>query len=358
MRRESKLLLNKAIDSLLLAIELYNRPNDRGRVNSVLILTDHANEMFLKAAIVQKGAKIHDRGSSETIGFDACVRRATSNSAIRFLTEDQALALRMFNSLRDAAQHYLVHISENQLYVHVQSAVTLFRDLLQSVFAIDLADELPDRVLPISTSPPMEISSIFQSDVSTILKLLAPGRRRRIEAESRLRSLALLDSGMRGKHGQLSPNELRRIGRDLAEKHWSDVFSGAAVVDVTTDGVGPAISIRLTKREGPPIRIVTPDTDAPSVAVRRVNELDFYSLSAKQLATKVGLTTPKLIAVVEYTGMRNDPDCYKEFRIGSSRHKRYSQKAIAAAKGTLSDMTIQEIWEWDKERKRQSRQSS
>ena len=31
MKREAKLLLEKACDSLVLSIELFNRPNDRGR---------------------------------------------------------------------------------------------------------------------------------------------------------------------------------------------------------------------------------------------------------------------------------------------------------------------------------------
>ncbi|WP_105317565.1 hypothetical protein [Thermus tenuipuniceus] len=42
MKREAKLLLEKATDSLVLAIELFNRPHDRGRVSSVLIMLDHA----------------------------------------------------------------------------------------------------------------------------------------------------------------------------------------------------------------------------------------------------------------------------------------------------------------------------
>ena len=87
MRREAKLLIDKACDSLLLGIELYNRPNDRGRVSGVLILTNHAFEMLLKAAIVHNGGRIHDRGSKETIGFDSCVRRGTSDGSIKFVID-------------------------------------------------------------------------------------------------------------------------------------------------------------------------------------------------------------------------------------------------------------------------------
>jgi len=37
MKREARLLLDKACDSLLLSIELFNRPHDRGKVTGTLI---------------------------------------------------------------------------------------------------------------------------------------------------------------------------------------------------------------------------------------------------------------------------------------------------------------------------------
>jgi hypothetical protein len=53
------------------------------------------------------------------------------------------------------------------------------------------------------------------------------------------------------------------------------------------------------------------------VAVKRVNELDFYSLGVKQLAKKLNLTMPKAIAVVDYLDLRGDGECCKEFKIGT-----------------------------------------
>ena len=311
--------------------------------------------MLLKATIVHRGRSIQREDSGETISFETCVRRGTSDGSIKFLTEEQALSLRALNGLRDAAQHYLLEVSEGQLYIQIQSAVTLFADLLRDVFERELARELPDRVLPVSTSPPVDISTMFDSDVTEILKLLAPGRRRRIEAEARLRSLVLIDSGIRDKHEQPSSKELGRIGRELANRPWEEIFKGVGIIQVTTEGTGPTLSVRLSKREGPPMQIVDQGTPgAVPVAIRRVNELDFYNLNASQLADKVSLTTPKLIAVVEYLGIRDNLDCYKEIRIDSSLHKRYSQRAIRAVTDALKEHSIEVIWEWNKQRIRQS----
>ena len=345
MKREAKLLLGKASDSLLLAIDLFNRSYDRGRASAVLIHTDHAFEMFLKSAIVAKGGTIREKKANETIGFDACVRRALSNSDVKFLTEDQALTMQTINGLRDAAQHYLLDISEAHLYIHIQSGVTLFRDLLKDVFNRKLSQELPSRVLPISTLAPTDIATIFDSDVSEILKLLQPGKRRGIEAESRLRPLAVLDSTIRGENGQPSKGELDRIGRKLLKNDWKDVFPGAALINVVTAGTGIDISVRITKTEGPPIRLVPEGTPgASTAAVRRVNELDFYNLGATQIADDLGLTVPKLLAVVAHLGIKDDVDCFKEIAIGSARHKRYSQKAIPRIRECLMNECLDVIW--------------
>lgn len=345
MKREAKLLLSKACDSLLLGIELFNRPYDRGRVSAVLIHTDHAFEMFLKAAIVQKGGAIREKRAKETIGFDACVRRGLSDGVVKFLTEEQALTMQTINGLRDAAQHYLLDISEAQLYVHVQSGVTLFRDLLKEVFKRELSHELPTRVLPISTIAPIDIATIFDSEVTEILKLLEPGKRRTVEAEARLRPLAVLDSTIRGEKGQPSTNELNRIGRSLIKQDWQEIFPGAALVNVVTEGSGLNISVRITKKDGPPIHIVPEGTPgASTVAVRRVNELDFYNLGANQLADKVGLTVPKLLAVVAHLSIQDEPDCFKEITIGGTGYKRYSQQSILRIHDSLKNESLDDIW--------------
>ena len=113
MKREARLLLGKACDSLMLSIEFFNRPHDLGRTTTTLILLDHAFEMLLKASIVHRGGRIREKRANETMGFDKCVRCALSEGKIRFLTEEQALSLQGINNLRDAAQHHLLDISED-----------------------------------------------------------------------------------------------------------------------------------------------------------------------------------------------------------------------------------------------------
>ncbi len=157
------------------------------------------------------------------------------------------------------------------------------------------ASHLPKRVLPVSTSPPTDLATLFDSEIKEIKKLLQPGRRRQIEAFVRLRPLAILDATIRGEKGQPSDSDLRRICKDVSDgKDWASIFQGAAAVELAADGTGPRLSLRLSKKEGIPIQLVVEGTPGASVvAVKRVDELSFYSLGAKQLAEKVGLTMPR-----------------------------------------------------------------
>ena len=346
MKREARLLLNKACDSLLLVVELFNRPSDRGRTTATLILLDHAFEMLMKSAIIHRGGKIRERRAKETIGFDKCVRRSLTDARIKYLEDEQALLLQAINGLRDAAQHHLLDLREELLYLHVQSGVTLFKDLLRKAFGRELSAYLPTRVLPISTTPPNDLITLFDTEIEEIKKLLAPGRRRKLEAMARLRSLAILDSAFQGEKGHPGDMDLRKLARSIrTAQSWEDVFRGMAAVQINADGTGPSLSLRLSKKEGVPVQLVQEGTPgATVVAVKRVNELDYYSLGAKQLAEKIGLSMPKVLAAVEYLNLRADPECYKDFRIGTQTYKRYSQKALERIREQVPSLDLDKIW--------------
>jgi hypothetical protein len=346
MKKEVKLLRQKAIQSLILSIELFNRPSDAGRTDGVLIFIDHAFEMLLKSIILHRGGKIREPRAKQTIGFDQSVRRGLSDGAVKFLTENQALTLQMINSLRDASQHHLLDISEPHLYIQSQAGLSLFRDLFKSVFQEDLKSHLPTRVLPLSTTPPTDLSKLFDSEIREIRKLLSPGNRRRTEANSKLRSLAIVEKSLVGEKVQPSVGELKKLASEvcLPQKPWHEIFPGVASVTLTTTGYGPSIDLRISKT-GEPIQIVPEGTPgAAVVALKRVDELGFYNLGRDQLAEKVGLTGPKTTAVIRFLNLQNDPDSYKQITIGRAKFDRYSQKAMSAIKHALTSHTIDEIW--------------
>ena len=329
-------------------MELFNRPSDRGRIVGTLIFLDHSLEAFLKSAIVHRGARIRDKGSANTIGFDACVRRALSNAEIAFINPEQALVLQSLNGLRDAAQHYLLDISESQLYLHVQSGVTLFRDLLRTVFDRELQDYLPKRVLPVSTVPFTSLEALFDREIEEIKLLLQPRRRMRAAVEAKIRLLAILDRAIGGQSNQPGSDELMRMGARLAGgTSWQDIFQGVAVIEFAAEA-DPTISIALhltKKQDGAPIQLVPEGTpSAAVVAVRRVNELDYYSLGARDVAGRLGITVPKLNAVANRMGLKSNDACYKPVRLGKTIFPRYSHQALQEIQTYLLTHNIDQVW--------------
>lgn len=346
MKKEARLLMEKGVNSLVLGIEHFNRPSDRGRTESVLIFLDHSFEMLLKASLLHRGGKIREPRAKQTIGFDACVRRALSDGSVKFLTREQALTLQSINSLRDAAQHHLVDLSEQHLYLHAQSAVTLFRDLLKTVFNHDLASYLPERVLPVSTTPPADIATLFDTEIDHIKTLLRPKSRRRVEAYARLRGLAILEGAIQGERIQPGTGDLNKLAQKIRSgESWDKFFPGVASVEFTTKGYGPSLDLRISKKDGAPVQLVPEGTPgAAVVAIKRVNELGYYNLSPTQLAEKAGLSGPKMTALVRHLNLRSDPECFTEILIGKSKFNRYSQKAMDRIKKELPVVDMQKVW--------------
>jgi hypothetical protein len=350
MKREVRVLFEKAIDSLVLSIEHFNRPWDRGREEAVLILLDRSFELLLKSAIVHRGGKIRERRAKETIGHDKCVRKCLTDDQVKCLNEDQALTIQIINSLRDAAQHYLLEISEQQLYLYAQAGVTLFDSILRVVFASTLTDHLPERVLPISTSPPQDLHVLMEAEFKELKQLIAPRSRKRLQARAKLRSLAIIESSLQGERSQPSKGELDRLLKQVAaNKSWQDVFPGVATLNLDTSGSGLSVSLRITKSKGEPVTLVPEGTPgATLIAVRRVNELGFYSLGLMQLAQHLELSPPRTLAVVKELGLQSNDEYFKEIQIGKTRYKRYSHAALEILRQRLPDLDIEEIWRKNK----------
>jgi hypothetical protein len=347
MKRESKILLEKATDSLLLSIESFNSPRNRGRNESVLISLDRAFELFLKSIIIFKGGKIRESKSKQTIGFDNCVRKCVSDSRLKCLTEEQALTIQIINSLRDAAQHYIIDISEQQLYIYCQSGVTLFSDLLKNVFGLKLTDFMPDRVLPISANPPQTLSNLMDIEFYDIKDLVKSGKRRKLEAAAKLRSFAIVEASLNGVKTQPSDFDLENIINKINKgESWNYIFPAIKEIMIDNEGAGFALSLKITKNEGEPVHLVPEGTPGATViAVKRVNELDYYTLGLAQIATKIKMSMPIALSIIIELKIQDDVECFKMVKIGKACFKRYSPIALDKLLKNIPKLNVQDIWE-------------
>ena len=355
MRQNTRRLRQRALNSLILAIELFNRPQDQGRVEGTLILLQHAFEMILKAKIWEERQAISERGSRTSHTFDKCLGIARSDFGI--IDEDEARTLSIIDGLRDCAAHNLLEISEDNLYLHVQAGVTIFSLVLDRAFHEHLADYLPNRVLPISTSPPQDIDVFLDNEIQEIRELLRPRRRQQAAARARLRPLLIMEANTQGNPQQPTTAEVTRAARRLkGGENWRAVFPGVATLRLDTAGHGLTFSVKFTRNpSAAPVRYLGPDEDAnESTLIREVNLLDRYSLGLVDLASRMGLTAPRTRALVLHLELKTDEECYKEFKLGAGRYGRYSPKALERLRAALSDVDMDQVWEHHRPRRRSS----
>ena len=120
MKRKTKSFLERAQDSLVLGIELFNRPYDQGRIDGVLSSLHHAFEMLLKAVVFEKTGRIRNKHEKKNYGLEKCLN--ICESTLNVLDRDEALVLKDLNGFRDASVHDIVEMMGDN---HTSRATTI-----------------------------------------------------------------------------------------------------------------------------------------------------------------------------------------------------------------------------------------
>lgn len=340
-KRDVKEMKDRAINSLVLAIELFNRPHENGRSEATLILLHHAFEMLLKAIIKDKTGIIHEKKGRYSYGFDKCLEVAYSQ--LNIINKDERAALSILDAQRDIAVHFYQDVSEDMLYLQSQSSVTLFGDILLKSFGMSLVDIIPERVLPISTRPPKDIQLLIESELQIVDDILQSGRRSGIQATARLRSVMALATASRDNAERVTEQELHKaIQRKRSGEDWKVIFPEIAQLRIDTEGEGTLISLRI-KKEGIPVSFSNSGDDG--IIIRDRDWFDKYNLSLDDLAAKLNMTSPKVRAYMFELKLWSDKSLYDEKRVGAQCYKRYTGQALNALRQCVSTYPIADIWE-------------
>ncbi|MEO5349440.1 MAG: hypothetical protein H7836_07335 [Magnetococcus sp. YQC-3] len=337
IKRDVLELEKRAINSLTLAIELFNRPHEHGRPEGVLILLHHAFEMLLKAVILKKAKTVHDKNRKYSYGFDKCLDIAQNQIAL--IDKDERTTLSILDAHRDTATHYYQELSEDLLYLQAQAATTLFDDMLYRGFQKRLANILPSRVLPISTSPPKDLQILVDNELSQVDALLKPGSRSGDHAMARLRPILAMATASREQAERVTEEELRNaVVRRRKGEAWSVLFPEIAQLCLDTEGDGISVILRIKKDASHAVRVAKDgETVVGNVIKQEVNIFDKFSLGRDDLAKKVTLSGPKTSAMIVELDLKSDPECYREIPVGSQKLKRYSKKALDKLRDAISN---------------------
>ncbi|OAM79016.1 hypothetical protein [Devosia elaeis] len=341
--REARTLKTKAICSMRAGMSAFNSFDDDGRVTAILLHLQHSCEMLLKAVLVQNKAKVFDKNTGKSLGFEKCLRLCTSDHG---LTADEAGVMRAIDSLRDAAQHWYVFVAEDILYLHTRALITAFDGYLKRALDDDLVSHIPLRVLPISTHPPGDFEFLVDREYSLVTELLQPGRRARDEARARIRSMLAMEAIIVDEV-EISERDIDRIEKAVkAGKEFAEVFPRLATVGTSTEGEGINMTVHFSKKEGAPVRYIGGDDPGEAAAVRELDLQKKFHSRASELAQKLGITMPKSKLLRAHLGIDDDASCRHVFEFGAQKIPCFSDNAVRKMKDWLSaeENDIEELW--------------
>lgn len=338
-------LLERAIASLTLSIELFNRPTEIARCHGVLILLQHAFEMLLKASILQRTATIHDKEQRNTYTFDKCLNIAIQD--IKIINNDERATLAILNAQRDQAVHYYVEISEDVLYVHAQSGVTLFDLILKRAFSQSLSDKLPSRVLPVSTRPPRDLKVLLSNELIEVDRLLSAGTRQGAQAAAKLRTVLAFAIGSRDEIGRVPEGEIdAAIAKRRKKQDWEVILPEIAQLKLSTDGDGIPISMRISKNAEIAVRVAQPGEPVEGMLLKQeIDPWSVFTMSRDDLAKKLEISPPRTHALIYELKIQENPECYRELKRKSQSFKGYSKKALDMLRQAIEERNIEEIWQ-------------
>ena len=340
--RDAKTLSQKAISSSRMAMIAFNSYEDEGRITSVLLHLQHAAEMLLKATLCQNKARVFDKKTGKSIGFEKCLNLCQSHHG---LTEFEAGVFRAVGKLRDEAQHWFIFLSEELLYMHTRATVTAFDEYLKRALNLDLHSHIPARVLPVSTKLPGDFDFLVDREFKAIQELLQPGRRHRDEARARIRSLLAMEAIVT-EEVEVSKKDINRIERAIkAGNELSAVFPRLSTINTTESGEGPTLKVHFSKKQGAPVMFVGGDDPAGAAAVREIDLQKKFHWRATPLAQSLGLTPPRATALRRHLGIDDDPNCRHVFSFGRSKHVCFSDNARDQMKEALDGgIDMDDMW--------------
>lgn len=156
--RSVQRLLDNSLEAFLLAIELYNRPTAKYRVESFSFFICNAWELMLKAKLIKdKGIDaIYYNGSDRTISLEKCIDLVFTNHK-----DPLSRNLKSIIQLRNTSVHFIVEEYE-QIYAGLfQACVNNFDEKLFEFHGVSLSDRVPHHLLMLSMpADPIDIDTI------------------------------------------------------------------------------------------------------------------------------------------------------------------------------------------------------
>lgn len=152
-----KKLLEKSQEAFIMAIEIYNKPTLKYRVEGFSFFICNAWELLLKAHMINISESIYYKDDpNRTLSLEACIKKVLTNEH-----DPLRKNLEKIIELRNISTHFIVEEYE-LLYVPLfQATVINYTNKLLSYFNIDITNGLNSNFLTLS----IKLNDIIESDI-------------------------------------------------------------------------------------------------------------------------------------------------------------------------------------------------
>lgn len=143
-------LLEKSKEAFMMAIEIYNKPSIRYRVEGFSFFICNAWELMLKARLVStqgSEAIYYKDNANRTITLENCIKRIFTNEH----SPIHKNLMRMVD-LRNTSTHFIVEEYEMVYIPLFQACVLNYTEKMQEFHAIDIAELIPQNFLTLTVS--------------------------------------------------------------------------------------------------------------------------------------------------------------------------------------------------------------
>jgi hypothetical protein len=239
----------------------------------------------------------------------------------------------------------MIVVPEDALFVNARVLITTLDEVLAEHFADTLADNLPLRVMPLSTTALPSFDIVVDREFRHIAELLAPNKRARDEARGRIRTLLAMEAHV-SETVEVSERDIDRIEKAIrAGTQVEHVFPRLVALSSNVTGEGPTLRVHFSKKEGAPVRYVSGDDPEAAGAIREVDLQKKYHLSPSVLAERVGLTASKCKALREMLHVDEDQSNMMVFEFGSQKHARFSDNALRILQENNQPEAVAAAWQ-------------
>ena len=141
-------LLEKSKEAFLLAIEVYNKPSIKYRLEGFSLFICNAWELMLKAYIIDRGGECaiyYPDKPNRTISLENCVQRVFTNEKAPLRRN-----LEKVIELRNTSTHFITEEYEAIYIPLLQACVFNFVEKMMEFHRIDMTEIIPDNFITLS----------------------------------------------------------------------------------------------------------------------------------------------------------------------------------------------------------------